>query len=131
MEQTSLHLTRTKRKFIFPFINIVKNTISHSHHIHTDQLYRYMNSNSKYCTKKCFPLRIFVKKIYTKLQIWSYLLQKFLMENFIFCSKKSIKRKKIMKNCAPEDPLTIWYINPSRNSTTRKVQNIERSKIGS
>ena len=39
--------------------------------------------------EKCLPLRISAKSM--KLRIWSYLLKKSLMENFIFCAVKFLK----------------------------------------
>ena len=45
----------------------------------------------KHCTKNEFSIKDFYSKyeqIHRKLRIWSYLLEKSLMENFIFCAVK-------------------------------------------
>ena len=46
---------------------------------------------SQHCTKKIFIKDFFSKceQIRWKLRIWSHLLRKSLMENFIFCAVKS------------------------------------------
>ena len=50
---------------------------------------RSRNPNGKHCTKMKFSIKDFFNKcdqIRRKLRIWSHLLKKSLMENFMFCA---------------------------------------------
>ena len=79
-------------------------------HDHVSNLYKKVSANT--AQKLKFPIKDFFSKcdqICSFLRIWSHLLKKHLMENFIFCAVKNACHGESLPN---ENP--IWLLSASR-----------------
>ena len=70
-------------------------------------------------TKVKFSVKDFFSKFFRKLRIWSHLLKKSLIENFIFCAEDSgvCKRKKLV--ILSSFRFIFYFLNPLSANPTK------------